>query len=86
MKYIRPITLMLFGTLATIGLTGCEQAEQAIQGIKEKAEQTVEEVKQSATQVVAETQQAAGELLGQPEPNETEGAPEGEQEKDEKEN
>ena len=78
MRTIRTITFLLIGGIALIGLSGCEQVEQAANDAVEKAKQSavqaldeakqtgsIDEARQSATQALQEAKQAAAGILGQ---------------------
>ncbi len=70
--------LLLIGSISVIGLTGCEQVEQAANDAVEKAKQTavqaldevtqtglIEQATQSANQALLDAKQKAAGLLGQ---------------------
>ncbi len=78
MKKSNLLTPLLFGSIAMIGLTGCEQLEQAANDAVEKAKQSavqgleevmqsgsVDEAKQSASEALKEAKQGAAGLLEQ---------------------
>ena len=78
MKRINPPALLLVGGIAVIGLTGCEQIEQAANDAVEQARQSaveaidqvrqagsIEEAKQSASKALDEARQGAAGLLDQ---------------------
>lgn len=78
MKQINSATLLLFGGISVVSLTGCDQIEQAtnnaVENAKQSAVQVVDEVrqagsidqaKQSAKQALTEARQTAAGLLGQ---------------------
>jgi hypothetical protein len=71
-------TLLLIGSIAVIGLTGCEQMEQATNDVVEKAKQaavqalneaqqtgSTGQAKESVNQALLEVKQQAAGLLGQ---------------------
>lgn len=66
--------------LLLAGLTGCEQAEKAVDGATESAKQTVDTAKAKAIEMLGGTEK--NETEGQP-PQESEGDDEGEGEKKE---
>jgi len=66
------MSLALMSMLVLAGLTGCEQAEKAVDDVTESAKQTVESAKTKAI-----------EMLGGTEKNETKGQPAQENEEEE---
>jgi vacuolar-type H+-ATPase subunit H len=78
MKKLNPAMLLLIGGISVIGLTGCEQVEQAANDAVKKAKQTavqalaeatqtgsIDQGKQSANQTLLDAKQKAAGLLGQ---------------------
>ncbi|MCG6891808.1 MAG: hypothetical protein LJE92_19675 [Gammaproteobacteria bacterium] len=78
MRRVNAATLLLVGGIALVGLTGCEQAQQATNEVVEKARQaavqalneaqqsgSIEQARESANQVLHEARQQAAGLLGQ---------------------
>jgi len=78
MRRVNSATMLLVGSIALVGLTGCEQAQQAANEVVDKARQaavqalneaqqsgSIEQARESANQVLHEAKQQAAGLLGQ---------------------
>ena len=78
MRKFRSTILLLVGSVALFGLTGCEQVEQATNGVVEKAKQaavqvldeaqqsgSIDQAKEMANQALLEARQQAAGLLEQ---------------------
>lgn len=78
MKQPKSIYMLLFGAVAVLGLSGCEQVEQAasqaLQDARQSATQvledasqsgSLEQARQSASEALNEARQAAAGLLGE---------------------
>ena len=79
MRRFNSAALLLVGSSALVGLTGCEQAQQAANDVVVRAKQaavqalyeahqsaSIEQAKESANQALLEAKQQAARLLGQP--------------------
>lgn len=78
MKKSNAVVMLLVGAISVVGLTGCEQVEQAATDAVEKARQSalqvldeakqsgsIDQARQSANQALNEAKQKAAGLLGQ---------------------
>ena len=78
MSKFNSTTLLLVASVALVGLTGCEQVEQAANDVVEEAKQaavqaldeaqqagSIDQAKETANQVLQEAWQQAAGLLGQ---------------------
>ena len=78
MKKSSRVSLLLVGSIALVGLSGCEQMEQAATEAVETAKQTavqalqeasqtgsIDEARQTATQALRDAKQQAAGVLGQ---------------------
>lgn len=78
MSKIKSTTLLLIGGISIVGLTGCEQLEQATNAAVEKAKEStvqiideakqvnsIEDARQTANRAMQEAKQTAAGLLGQ---------------------
>lgn len=78
MSKFNSTTLLLVASVALVGLSGCEQVEQAANDVVEKAKQatvlaldeahqsgSIDQAKETANQVLPEARQQAAGLLGQ---------------------
>jgi len=78
MNKIKSTTLLLIGGISIVGLTGCEQLEQATNAAVEKAKEStvqiideakqvnsIDDARQTANRAMQEAKQTAAGLLGQ---------------------
>lgn len=78
MRKLNATILLLVGSVALVGLTGCEQVEQATNSVVEKARQaavqvlgeaqqagSIDQAKETANQALSEARRLAAGLLGQ---------------------
>ena len=78
MRKLNATILLLVGSVALVGLSGCEQVEQATNGVVEKARQaavqvldeaqqsgSIDQARETANQALSEARRLAAGLLGQ---------------------